>query len=133
MENTRNDQLSPFRVNLIDAVRFLTNSLKEPKHEHYDENGKLISFFDFDLVIHILFDDIPNLDTNPRSQIGINLANEAEADAVLAVVQALVVVLDVDCPDDIDIDYVKTPRWLDVVEAARIALRVIEQTSPAKC
>jgi hypothetical protein len=131
MENTE-DQLSSSRANLIDAVRFLANSPTEPKHERYDENGKLISFFDFDLAIHILFDDIPGLDSDPRSQIGMNLANEAEAEAVSTLIQKFNAVLDSDYPDDVDIDYVKTPRWLNVVEAARVALKVIEDASTAK-
>ena len=121
-------QLSPFRVNLIVAIEFLANSPSEQKHVRYDKDGKLSSFFDFDLAINILFDDIPYLDSDPRRQIGINLANEAEAEAVHALVQALDLVLEVDYPDDIDEHYVRTPRWRAVVEAAHTALQVIKAT-----
>jgi hypothetical protein len=121
-------QLAPIRANLISAIAFLANSASEQKHVRYDENGNLASFFDFDLAINILFDDIPYLDSDPRRQIGISLANEAEADAVHAVVQALDLVLEVDYPDDIDEHFVTTPRWVDVVSAAHNALQVIKVT-----
>lgn len=119
------------RLNLISAVRFLANSPIEWKRVRYDEGGTLISFIDFDMAIHILFDDISDLDVDPRTQIGYTLASEAEAEAMRSLVRALDIVLDVDYPDDLDEDYVKTPRWLDVVAAAREAQRVIALTEIA--
>jgi hypothetical protein len=116
------------RANLISAVRFLANSPTEWKHVRYDEGGTLVSFIDFDMAINILFHDVSDLESDPRAQIGYALANETEADAMQRLVRALDIVLDVDYPDDLDEDYVKTPRWLDVVETAREALRIINAT-----
>ena len=117
------------RANLISAVRFLANSPVEWKHVRYDKAGTLVSFIDFDMAIHILFDDT-DIASDPRARIGDMLANETEAHAMQRLVQALKIVLDVDYPDDLDEDYVKTPRWLNVVEAAREALRSMNVTEP---
>ncbi|MGV3551692.1 SCO4402 family protein [Rhizobium sp.] len=113
------------RANLVSAIEFLANSTVEWKHVRYDEAGTLVSFIDFDLAIHILFDDIDNLCSDPRAQIGYTLANEAEADAVQRLCRTLEIVLDMDDPDDLGESYVRTPRWLDVAKLAAEALLIM--------
>lgn len=121
-------RFAEMRANLVSAIEFLANSPTKWKHAWYDENGTLVSFIDLDMAVNILFDDIPDLAIDARRAIGDTLANEAEAETVQCVARARDIVLDVDYPDDLDEDYVKTPRWLDVVQAAREAQRVTGRT-----
>jgi hypothetical protein len=114
------------RVNMMDAIEFLAGSDEIIRIEEYEESGTLMLFFDFDLAIHLLFDDISDLSRNTSAAIGDVLYDEDEAMAVAAVIEALNIVLEIDYPDDLDMDYVKTPRWLAVIESARNALKVMK-------
>ena len=113
------------RLNLLSAIEFLANSRSDWRIEEYDDDGKLVRFFDLDEAYHLLFDDMRGMEQDPRGHIGITLFNEAEADAIGKLHKAMMIVLDVDYPDDLDEDYVKTARWLAVVDGAEKALAIM--------
>lgn len=75
---------------------------------------------DFDLNISILYDDTAVLE-DPYAAIGSTLASRGEADALASLAEAINALLDVEGDDLSDADYINSPRWGAVVEAARAA------------
>ncbi|MFI1208896.1 hypothetical protein ACH4UV_14955 [Streptomyces sp. NPDC020802] len=77
----------------------------------------------FDLVVHILFDDTRVLE-NPGAAVGQVLRSPEEARAMQALASVLSPLIDElgDVADDV---YLASPRWPAVVEAARAALEAM--------
>jgi hypothetical protein len=103
------------RAELLEHLRELAN-VELQKTEWTAGSGR------FDLVVHFLFDDTPA----PRDALGYYLATEAEREAVLDVASAIDVVLARLGTERSDPDYVGSAEWMDVVDAAQRALRVLE-------
>ena len=109
------------RLDLISAIDFLAESDVNHHVAGYDSAGKVTSYIDFDLSVHILFDDIHDLQTNSYNLIGSILRNESEASIISKLTVELDKVIDEDYPDDLDEAYVKTPQWQRVVKLAKEA------------
>lgn len=79
---------------------------------------------EFDYAVHFFFDD-STLQRDPYDNIGWMLRDRAEADMVTAVIEAIDVVLVKYGNGLTDAEYIATPEWVAVVEAAGAALAVI--------
>lgn len=82
-----------------------------------------------DGAIHYFFDDTSIAD-NPHEQIGLCLVSEAEADAVQGIVERLNILLSEVGKNASDIEFMQHPRWQGVVEAAKMALLILEGDIP---
>jgi len=70
-----------------------------------------------DIAIHLVLDDL-GLDTYLPQAMGKVLQNDAEAEAVRVVVEALVAVLDTVGPLATAEEHIRSPAWPEVVRAA---------------
>lgn len=85
---------------------------------------------EFNYAVHFFFDD-STLQRNPYDNIGWMLLDKAEADLVTAVIEAIDAVLVKHGNGLSDAEYIATPEWVAVVEAARAALAVIPDSEKA--
>lgn len=113
------------RSEIVDAVR----SLADREHQQrvwLDRNYPTPSYDeDFDAVVHWLFDDTDVL-TDPASLVGSIVRTAAEADVMAPLRAALDTLLDTLGAELSDEEYVSSPLWDPVVEAAVAALAVLE-------
>jgi hypothetical protein len=78
----------------------------------------------FDLAVHILYDDTTVLE-DPAGSIGDLLRDQAEAEAMAALGRALDAIFEDLGTTLSDAEYVSAPQWAAVVSAARAALDVL--------
>jgi hypothetical protein len=78
----------------------------------------------FDMAIHIIFDDLC-LNTNLDQAIGPVLRNDTEAQAVQRLVEKIDILFDRMGLSATDQEYINSPYWPDVLEAASAAYEVL--------
>ncbi|MEV0821621.1 SCO4402 family protein [Nonomuraea rubra] len=121
MESSAKETRFPeMRAEIISAVSALADPAYQervwlrriyPHPQYYD---------DFDLNIHILYDDTTVLE-NPQRAIGNLLVSQQEADALAMLAKALQKLFDAEGISRSDQEYMNSPCWREVVEAARQA------------
>ena len=79
---------------------------------------------DFDLCVHVLYDDTTVL-SDPAGALEDILQGQAEVDAMVELRSALDLVFDRHGTNRSDEEYISSSEWASVVEAARAALAVL--------
>jgi len=108
------------RDEILDAIR----ELADPEHQRVVW-PRPIYLESFDEVIHWLYDDTRVFD-DPEGSIGYYLRNPHEARVMHPLRRALDTLLDALGGDLTDEEYVASPLWNPVLDAARTALAVLE-------
>ena len=111
------------RRNLISAVSYLANSLDKPVIEVRNSEGLLKQYFDFDMAINVIFDDV-RVAENPQDCIGVVLRNAQEAEALQVLVEQLEILLRDDI-DTLDEETLATESFKAMVKAAVVAERTL--------
>jgi hypothetical protein len=83
----------------------------------------------FDYAVHFLFDDTALADA-PEKTIGWILEDEQEMQAVSKVIHAIDEVLNKLGTELTDEQYINSPEWQQVIEAAKSALPILKKTQP---
>jgi hypothetical protein len=121
---TVNVEFPELREEVIAALRSLADPLHQQSRWGRYEEG--VSYYDdLTINIHTLYDDCDVL-PNPSAAVG-SLLVEREVPALRVVHDAIGPMLN-DLGDRPDIDYLSDPRWTGVVDAARAALSVMEES-----
>jgi hypothetical protein len=81
----------------------------------------------FDFAVNMLFDDTTLAD-DPEKAIDDILKNKEEADAIRPVTKAIGDLLNKLGTQRTDEEYINDPDWTKVIEAAKIALQIMEST-----
>ncbi|MEU6285230.1 hypothetical protein [Streptomyces sp. NPDC047028] len=114
------------RESVISAVSALTDE-KYQKEVWVDQNYPEEGYFDdFELNIHILFDDTLVLE-DPASALGTILRSTEEVNAMEKLASAINDLLASEGSDKTDIQYITSPLWGAVVRSASIALGILNQ------
>ncbi|MFJ7150587.1 hypothetical protein ACIQVT_20665 [Streptomyces sp. NPDC100445] len=112
--------LPEMRRSIISAVRALADEEYQrrvwvdrnyPKEGYYD---------DFDMNLHILFDDTLVLE-DPEAALGTVLRSVLEVDAMATLASALDDLLAMEGEDKTDAEYISSPLWGPVVRSASVA------------
>lgn len=111
------------RRNLISAVSYLANSRAKPVIEVRNSEGVLEQYFDFDVAINMIFDDV-SIAENPQEWIGVVLRNLHEAKALQVLVERLELLLQDDI-DTLDEKTLETESFGEMVMAAVAAEKAL--------
>ncbi|MEU8470165.1 hypothetical protein AB0F30_19980 [Streptomyces sp. NPDC029006] len=112
--------LPEMRRNVIAAVRALADEEYQrkvwvdriyPREGYYD---------DFDMNLHILFDDTLVLE-DPEAALGTVLRSVVEVDAMATLASALDALLAEEGENKTDAEYISSPMWAPVLRAASVA------------
>ena len=117
------------REELLETLRSLAE--REYQHKVWLEGDYPpgIECDSFDEAVHFLYDDTV-LAENPDAAIGVIIENEKEARSIAAVCQAIDSVFEVLGTEASDGEYITSPEWTSVVEAASKALQAMESKAP---
>lgn len=120
-----NIQSDSKRIELMALLRELSDSELQQRlwirHEDFPNASGI------DQVIHFIFDDT-NIGIEPESEIGIIFDNAEEARCLNAVAKSLETILD-ELGDASSAEFLKHPKWPEVMSHASAALKVLESTS----
>lgn len=115
-------------------VIFSIATLADPEYQQrvwIDHIYPTENYYDaFDETIHTLYDDTGVME-NPMEAIGYVLRSQAEAEAMYPLRYALDTLYDVLGIELSDAEYIASPLWDDVVDAAQRALAVLHAHTPA--
>ncbi|MGW1269921.1 SCO4402 family protein [Streptomyces sp. NPDC002491] len=122
--NLKKVELPEMRKSVISAVHALSDEDYQRRvwiRKEYPEEGY---YDDFEINLHILFDDTLVLD-DPESSIGMTLRSRDEAVAMKELAAAIDGLLAREGGDREDIDYINSPLWPAVVSSASMALALM--------
>jgi len=118
------------RDQLIDCLRSLSDRAYQ-RDAWVNRNLPLGQGDNFDLAIHVLFDDL-GLEEDPRGAIGVFLYDEAEIVLISDLIEALNAIFDKYGTSLSDEDYIEKPEWKRVLETAKIAWSALLNNDAAR-
>ncbi|WP_435812251.1 SCO4402 family protein [Streptomyces olivaceoviridis] len=114
------------RGNVVSAVQALADEDYQQRvwiDREYPHEGY---YDDFDMNLHILFDDTLVLE-DPTAAVGTILRSKEEVEAMGALASALDALLATEGRDKTDAEYIASPLWHAVLRAASAALEALSK------